>query len=68
MPEKGKIKWFNKDKRYGFITKDDGKDIFVHLSALNNMGFKTPQEGQSVSFDIVEDEKGAKADNVNLLD
>jgi len=64
----GKVKWFNKDKGYGFITKEDGEDIFVHYSAISSKGFKTLVEGQRVSFDVVEDKRGLKAENVVILD
>ena len=61
----GKVKWFNDQKGFGFIQRDDGgKDIFVHHTAINMNGFRTLQEGQAVEFEILEDEKGAKAQNV----
>ena len=61
----GKVKWFNDQKGYGFIQRDDGgKDVFVHHSAINASGFRSLAEGQAVSFDIVEDAKGPKAQNV----
>ncbi len=68
MAFEGKVKWFNKDKGYGFIAKDDGGDVFVHFSAIQSEGFRTLEEGQRVSFDVVEDAKGQKAENVVLLD
>ena len=62
----GKVKWFNDQKGFGFIQRDDGgKDIFVHHTAINMNGFRTLQEGQAVEFEILEDEKGAKAQNVS---
>ena len=60
----GTVKWFNESKGYGFITVDDGKDVFVHFSAIQGEGFKTLNEGQKVTFDIVNGEKGAQAANV----
>ncbi len=68
MSFEGTVKWFNKDKGYGFITREEGDDIFVHFSAIQTTGFKTLVEGQRVSFDVVENEKGAKAENVIILD
>ncbi len=68
MAFKGTVKWFNKDKGYGFIAREEGDDVFVHFSAIVGKGFKTLVEGQKVTFDIFEDEKGAKAENVVLLD
>jgi CspA family cold shock protein len=62
---KGKVKWFNDQKGFGFITKDDGSgDVFVHFSAVTGEGFKSLAEGQAVEFDVVESEKGPKAANV----
>ena len=63
----GAVKWFNESKGYGFITVDDGKDVFVHFSAIQGEGFKTLNEGQKVSFDIVNGEKGPQAANVVKL-
>jgi CspA family cold shock protein len=60
----GTVKWFNQKKGYGFISTTDGRDIFVHYSNISGEGFKTLVEGEAVSFDIVEGEKGPKADNV----
>ncbi|MCI8850081.1 MAG: cold-shock protein [Erysipelotrichaceae bacterium] len=60
----GKVKWFNADKGYGFITGEDGKDIFVHYSAIQCDGFRTLEEGQSVNYDVVEGERGEQAANV----
>ena len=63
----GTVKWFNESKGYGFITVDDGKDVFVHFSAIQGDGFKTLNEGQKVSFDIINGEKGPQAANVAKL-
>ena len=60
----GTVKWFNESKGYGFITVDDGKDVFVHFSAIQGEGFKTLNEGQKVTFDIVNGEKGPQAAHV----
>lgn len=63
----GKVKWFNAEKGYGFITSDEGKDIFVHYSAIQGDGFKTLDEGQAVSFDVTESERGPQASKVEKL-
>ena len=63
----GTVKWFNESKGYGFITADEGKDVFVHFSAIQGECFKTLNEGQKVSFDIVNGEKGPQAANVVKL-
>lgn len=63
----GKVKWFKSDKGYGFITVDDGKDVFVHFSAIQSDGFKTLEEGQAVEFDIVEGDRGPQAANVTVI-
>ncbi len=68
MAFEGTVKWFNKDKGYGFIAKDDGGDVFVHFSAIQSKGYRTLEEGQRVSFNVVEDVKGQKAENVLILD
>ena len=60
----GKVKWFNESKGFGFIEKSDGGDVFVHFSAIQAAGFKTLTEGQSVSFDVVQGNKGLAAENV----
>jgi len=64
----GKVKWFNAEKGFGFITPDDGsKDVFVHHSAITGQGYKTLSEGQSVEFEIGEGQKGPAAKNVRPL-
>ncbi len=63
MPE-GTVKWFNPRKGYGFIATEDGKDIFVHYASIAGDGYKTLVEGDAVSFDVVEGEKGLRAENV----
>ncbi|QGP92197.1 hypothetical protein MGLY_15620 [Neomoorella glycerini] len=63
----GKVKWFSPEKGYGFIEKEDGKDVFVHFSAIQGEGFKTLAEGQTVEFDIVEGPRGPQAANVIKL-
>ncbi|MBF7097738.1 cold-shock protein [Alkalibacter mobilis] len=63
----GTVKWFNAEKGYGFLSTEDGGDVFVHFSALMMDGYKTLKEGQEVSFEIVEGEKGPQAANVNIL-
>ena len=63
----GKVKWFNEHKGFGFIESDSGSDVFVHFSAIQDSGFKTLQEGQSVSFDIQNGPKGPSAANVRSM-
>ncbi|MGI6149939.1 MAG: cold-shock protein [Limnochordia bacterium] len=63
----GKVKWFNAEKGYGFIESENGKDVFVHFSAIQGTGFKTLNEGESVSFEIVEGDRGPQAANVVRL-
>ena len=63
----GSVKWFNAQKGYGFIEVEDGKDVFVHFSAISGEGFKTLAEGQKVSFDVVDGDKGPQAANVNKI-
>ena len=64
---KGTVKWFNATKGYGFISTEEGEDVFVHYSAIESDGFKTLEEGQDVEFEIVEGEKGPQATNVIKL-
>jgi len=62
---RGTVKWFNEKKGFGFIQQEGGgPDVFVHFSAIKLEGFKTLEEGQAVTFDVVQDAKGAKAQNV----
>ena len=66
--ETGTVKWFNAGKGYGFIERDNGEgDVFVHYSAINGAGFKTLDEGQRVTFDVVESDKGPQAQDVEAL-
>lgn len=60
----GKVKWFNSDKGFGFIEREDGDDVFVHFSAIQMDGYKTLEEGQTVEFDIVQGDRGPQAANV----
>lgn len=64
MPEKGKVKWFSNVKGFGFIEKEGEKDIFVHYSTIQGEGYKKLMEGEEVTFDIVQGEKGPQAANV----
>ena len=66
MPE-GKVKWFNEQKGYGFISRDDGDDVFVHFSEIVSEGFKTLTENQEVTFEIKEGPRGLQASNVKTL-
>ncbi|MFP4661008.1 MAG: cold-shock protein [Halanaerobiales bacterium] len=63
----GKVKWFDAQKGYGFIEREDGDDVFVHFSAIEDEGFKTLEEGQEVEFEIVEGDRGPQASNVVKL-
>jgi len=62
--EQGSVKWFNADKGFGFIEREEGDDVFVHFSAIQGEGFKTLDEGQQVTFDIEEGQRGPQASNV----
>ncbi|MBV1820832.1 cold-shock protein [Anaerosalibacter bizertensis] len=64
---KGTVKWFNAEKGFGFITAEDGNDVFVHFSQINKEGFKTLEEDQEVEFEIVEGQKGPQAANVTII-
>ncbi|MGH2746951.1 MAG: cold-shock protein [Actinomycetota bacterium] len=63
----GTVKWFSNDKGYGFISQDDGEDVFVHFSAIETEGYKSLAEGQAVEFEVTEGPKGKQAANVRLL-
>lgn len=63
----GKVKWFNSEKGFGFITDENGKDVFAHFSQIQKDGFKTLEEGEEVSFDVVEGQKGPQASNIVSL-
>lgn len=67
MQQKGTVKWFNEAKGYGFITSEDGGDVFVHYSEIQANGFKTLAEGQAVSFEVADGPKGPKAVNVTRV-
>lgn len=66
--EKGTVKWFNPEKGIGFIEREEGKDVFVHYSAINAEGYKTLAEGAKVTFDTIETEKGLQATNVTVVE
>ncbi len=61
---KGRVKWFNNSKGYGFIEQENGKDVFVHFSAIQTTGFKSLEEGQAVEFEVTQGPKGLQAKNV----
>ena len=68
MSVRGTVKWFSKDKGYGFITREDtNTDVFVHFTDIQNEGFKTLYKGQKVEFEVVDDTKGPRAKNVKIL-
>ena len=65
--QNGTVKWFNETKGYGFITPESGPDVFVHFRAIEGNGFKTLDEGQKVSFEVVQGQKGMQAERVQVI-
>lgn len=65
--QNGTVKWFNETKGYGFITPESGPDVFVHFRAIEGTGFKTLAEGQKVSFEVVQGQKGMQAEHVQVI-
>jgi CspA family cold shock protein len=65
---RGQVKWFSEKKGYGFITQEDGNDVFVHYSAIGTEGFKTLREGDEVEFEVSQGEKGLQATNVKVVE
>lgn len=63
----GTVKWFNGEKGFGFITTDEGVDVFAHFSQIRKEGFKTLEENQRVTFDVTETEKGLQAENIEII-
>lgn len=63
----GTVKWFNAEKGFGFILGEDGKDVFAHFSQINADGYKSLDEGQRVSFNVVDGPKGAQAENITIV-
>ena len=66
--ENGRVKWFNAEKGYGFITQENGNDVFVHFSAISGDGYRTLTEGQKVEFAVISNERGMQARDVILVD
>ncbi|WP_026884001.1 cold-shock protein [Clostridium akagii] len=62
----GTVKWFNAEKGFGFITGEDGNDVFAHFSQINSEGYKSLDEGQKVTYDVVEGQKGPQAENITV--
>ena len=65
--ESGSVKWFNGDKGFGFISRDQGDDVFVHYSAISGDGYRSLEEGLKVEFDVTQGQKGLQAENVSVL-
>ena len=65
--EQGTVKWFNSEKGYGFVTRENGADIFVHFSAISKEGFKSLEEGQKVEFAVIDGDRGPQATEVTVL-
>lgn len=63
----GTVKWFNAEKGYGFITAEDGKDVFAHFSQIKSSGYKSLEEGQKVSFDMGQGQRGPQAENITVI-
>ena len=66
--ETGTVKWFNSEKGYGFITRSEGSDVFVHHSAIQKSGFRALSEGQKVEFSVVQNDKGSQAQDVTIVE
>lgn len=65
--ERGVVKWFNSQKGFGFISRENGDDVFVHFSAIEEDGYKSLEEGQSVQFEVIEGDRGPQASNVSKV-
>lgn len=63
----GTVKWFNGEKGFGFITGEDGNDVFAHFSQINSEGYKSLEEGQKVSYDVIKGPKGPQAENITII-